>query len=162
MTEYSAVAELQKKSDPCPEVDQPLQSTQTIPDASTRGHQVARDVEPVQRPTCAYCQRVGHTIDKCRFRIRDNKNYVSQFQQQQIQPLMQQYPAQQNRPGPQNQQNRDFDMSNVQCFACKQFGHINRNCRNVPFVNKANQGNFGRPPQGNNRGNLNSRNPLNY
>ena len=157
-----AVAELQKKSDPCPEVDQPLQSTQTIPDASTRVHQVARDVEPVQRPTCAYCQRVGHTIDKCRFRIRDNKNYVSQFQQQQIQPLMQQYPAQQNRPGPQNQQNREFDMSNVQCFACKQFGHIKRNCRNVPFVNKANQGNFGRPPQGNNRGNLNSRNPLNY
>ena len=32
-----AVAELQKKSDPCPEVDQPLQSTQTIPDAFTRG-----------------------------------------------------------------------------------------------------------------------------
>ena len=46
------------------------------------------------------------------------------MQQQQTEPT----PVPDNRQGPQNQQHCELDLLNVQCFACKQFGHTKRYC----------------------------------
>ena len=54
--------------------------------------------------------------------FRDIKGHKAKIQQQQTQPT----PGQQNRQEPQNQQHCEFNFSSVQCFACKQFGHIKR------------------------------------
>ena len=152
-----AVAELQQKSERSPAENQPLPPTQMSPDAPVMKGQFPRDGNtagpPRPKMVCTYCNRVGHTIDICRTRMRDNRNYAAKVQQQHRQPA----PGQQNRQGQQNQQNREFDLSNVQCFACKQFGHTKRFCRNVPTFNNS----FANPPQ-TNRGNPNNKKSLNY